>query len=320
MSFLQVVAAEQKQGTQYVLQDISFTQSPLQHIAIAGETGSGKSTLMKAIGGLAQLDAGQVLFEGMKVKGPLDVLIPGHPGIAYLSQHFELRHNYYVEEVLSYADKLPEGEADKVYEVCRITHLLKRRTEQVSGGEKQRIALARLLVTNPRLLLLDEPYSNLDMIHKGILKAVIADVSERLGTTCILVSHDPQDILSWAELLLIMRAGKVVQQGAPEQLYHQPMDEYVAALLGAYNLIDTALLGGLPAGKRLFLRPEQLRVVSKAKGVLSGDATRITWYGSYEDVQVIAGALSLVVRVPVGAVKKGSVVHLDIPEGDHWFL
>ncbi|UCJ08919.1 ABC transporter ATP-binding protein [Chitinophaga pendula] len=320
MSFLQVVAAEQKQGEQYVLQDISFTQLPLQHIAIAGETGSGKSTLMKAIGGLVQLDAGQVLFEGNKVKGPLDVLIPGHPGIAYLSQHFELRHNYYVEEVLSYADKLPVGEAEKVYEVCRISHLLQRRTEQVSGGEKQRIALARLLVTNPRLLLLDEPYSNLDMIHKGILKSVIADVSERLGTTCILVSHDPLDILSWAELLLIMRAGKVVQQGAPQVLYHQPVDEYVAALLGIYNLIDTALIAGLPAGKRLFLRPEQLRVVSKAKGVLAGKATRITWYGSYEEVQVNVGELSLVVRTPVGVVKKGGMVYLGIPEEDHWFL
>ncbi|HEY0610611.1 MAG TPA: ATP-binding cassette domain-containing protein, partial [Chitinophaga sp.] len=163
MSLLNVSAISKQQDGAFILKDISFEQRRFQHIAIAGETGSGKSTLLKVIGGLAQPDSGQVTFEGGRVKGPNEVLIPGHPGVAYLSQYFELRHNYWVEEILSYANKLTDEEAQNIYEICQIDHLFRRRTDQLSGGEKQRIALARLLTTSPRLLLLDEPFSNLDM-------------------------------------------------------------------------------------------------------------------------------------------------------------
>jgi ABC-type sulfate/molybdate transport systems ATPase subunit len=221
-----------------VLPGVAFTQRKGERVAVAGETGSGKSRLLKTIGGLYAPERGTVFFEGARVAGPQERLIPGQPGIAYLSQHFELWHNYYVEEVLAYANDLDVDEAAVLYRLCDIDRLLKRRTDQLSGGERQRIALARLLVHPPRLLLLDEPFSNLDMIHKRILRRVIGESATKFDITCMLVSHDPRDVLSWADRLLVLRGGRLIQQGTPYDVYSHPMDEYTAALLGDYTTVN----------------------------------------------------------------------------------
>jgi ABC-type sulfate/molybdate transport systems ATPase subunit len=223
---------------QVALKDISFAQRKGRRLAIAGETGSGKSNLLKTIAGLATPPEGSIYFEGARVLGPLERLIPGHPGIAYLSQHFELWNNYHVEEILSYSNDLTPEDAAALYRLCHIDHLLERRTDQLSGGERQRIALARILVHPPRLLLLDEPFSNLDMIHKRTLKKVIGESASRFDITCILVSHDPRDILPWADELLVLRDGRLIRQGTPLDVYNRPLEEYTAALLGDYIQVN----------------------------------------------------------------------------------
>ena len=181
MSFLEVQNINIREERNFALREICFTQQVLQKIAIAGETGSGKSTLLQIIAGLVQPDSGEVLLEGTRVIGPAETLVPGHPGIAYLSQQFELPPFLRVEQVLDYANTFPEAEAKTLYRLCQIDHLLTRRTNQLSGGERQRIALAKLLLGAPRLLLLDEPFSNLDLAHKNVLKTVIREIGENLG-------------------------------------------------------------------------------------------------------------------------------------------
>lgn len=250
-----------------ILQGISFVQEAFQHIAIAGETGSGKSTLLKIIAGLVQPDEGLASLNGEKIKGPDDQLVPGHKGVGYLSQHFELRNNYWVHEILSYANRLSRAEAEKIYAICQIDHLLGRRTHELSGGEKQRIATARLLINDPVLLLLDEPFSNLDLIHRRMMKTVIADITEQLKITTILVSHEPADILPWASQLILLKEGRVMQQGNPKDVYRCPVDEYCAGLLGAYNLLSAKEAQRLcGAAKQVWkqtsvmIRPEDLQI------------------------------------------------------------
>lgn len=325
MNFLEVSHISKEQHGAYSLKDISFTIQQFQKVVIAGETGSGKSSLMKIIGGMGQADSGTVLFEGKKVKGALEVLIPGHPGTAYLSQHFELRNNYRVEEILSYANKLSEEEASEIYHICRISHLLKRKTDQLSGGEKQRIAMARLLISSPRLFLLDEPYSNLDMIHKGMLKNVIADIGEKLGITCMLISHDPMDILPWADLVIVMKDGEIVQMGTPQEIYRRPVNAYVAGLFGKYNLVAPAgakAFAGLPGislnGKHIFLRPEDLKITGPGKNAITGKVAGIAYYGSFLEANVAIGNEVLTVRTDDGALAAGTEVHLTLAGENVW--
>ena len=298
---------------------ISFVQQKGQKLALAGATGSGKSTLLKVIAGLLQPDAGEVWLEGVRVRGPLETLVPGHPGIAYLSQHFELWNNYRVGEVLSYANDLSDEEAGALYAMCRIDRLLGRRTDQLSGGERQRIALARLLVKPPRLLLLDEPYSNLDRVHKEILRAVIRDIADSTGISCILVSHDPQDILSWADEILVLNGGRLIQKATPERIYRQPVDEYTAGLFGKYNLVDATLaarlgrLAGTADGRKdLFIRPEKLTLSAMGNAAAQGRVTGVTFLGGYYEIEVELASSRLLVRADSNSYKKGQVVFVGL--------
>lgn len=324
MELLSVSGISKQQQEGFLLSDISFTQQQQQKIAVAGATGSGKSTLLKIIAGLVQPDAGTVYFQGEPIKGPNYRLIPGEPGIAYLSQYFELRNHQRMEELLAYANDLSDEAAAALYKVCRIDHLLKRRTDQLSGGEKQRIALAILLTRLPSLLLLDEPFSNLDMIHRRILKSVISDVSERMGISCILISHDPQDILPWADEILVLKDGRLVQQGSPEKVYRYPADEYTAGLLGKYNILTQAAAAMLeetvPEGKSIMARPEDLKLVNDPSGAIPGVLHAVQFTGSAYEAEVITDSQRLTVQTGRRGLAAGDTVHVALSSGEVWYI
>lgn len=285
MAVLTVSNVCRQERGEYILHPISFTLPAAGRLAIAGETGSGKTTLLKIIAGLVQPAEGTVFIDDEKVLGPDEKLIPGHPRIGYLSQHFELRNNYRVEEELESKNLLDEEEANLIYHLCQINHLLKRKTTELSGGERQRIVLARLLTTKPSLLLLDEPFSNLDRPHKQTIKQILDDVHSRLGISCITVSHDAADLLPWAGEMLILKEGKLVQSGSTYELYNQPVNEYCAALLGDYNMLPAALAVQLLAGSNirfkkneLIVRPEHLTITNKG---LACTIISEAFYGSH---------------------------------------
>lgn len=315
MSFLSVQHIHKNISPSFSLTGISFEQDARQKIAITGETGSGKSTLLKIIAGLLQADAGNVYLQGERIMGPEEQLIPGHPRIAYLSQAHELRNNYRIEELLEYANRLPAKEAEALYRLCKVDHLMKRKNVQLSGGEKQRVALTRLLTGAPSLLLLDEPFSNLDPIHKQLLKSVISDISTQLNITCILTSHDPLDTLSWADQVIILRNGQLLQQDTPARLFHHPVNEYAAGLFGPYNLLNVGQaiqLGiSIPPGQQLFIRPNGF--------VWSEDGFTATikesrFYGNYHYLTVTVNDTELVLILGRNPYIPGDNIQLKATE------
>lgn len=304
MSWLHIEGLHKTYDNTQVLNNINFTINKGKNIAIAGDTGSGKTTLLKIIAGLLQADAGELKFEDEKLLGPNYQLIAGHKGIAFLSQHFELRNNYYVHEVLSYANKLTTDQAKGIYEVCQINNVLHRRTNQLSGGEKQRVALARLLTTSPKLLLLDEPYSNLDAMHKNIMKYVLYDISKKLHISCIIVSHDALDTLSWADEILVMQQGQLVQHSTPKEIYNKPKNEYCAALFGLYNILSgqqifafSSLLPIPSTTKRVLIRPENCFVTQHEDKALSGTLQQLKFMGAYTIAYILV--LDKIIRLIV---------------------
>jgi iron(III) transport system ATP-binding protein len=316
MSFLRVAGVSKTYNGVPVVRGISFEQQEGEALAIIGETGSGKSTLLKIIAGLEQADAGEVFFRDQRILGPTEQLIPGHKGVAYLSQFFELRNNYRMEELMAYANQLPEANAQALLRLCRIDHLLKRKNDQLSGGEKQRMALAKLLLGAPRLLLLDEPFSHLDPLHKSLLQSVLDAVSEQLGITCLLTSHDPIESLTRASRLLVIRQGKLVTSGSPVSLYKNPPDAYTAGLLGPYSLIPAGQMRrfhGMPDNPSpVYLRPENIEIVAENEQGVEAVINQVRFAGSYYQLDLSLGDLALQCRVPHSGYQPGDWIFLRI--------
>lgn len=314
MEFLEVQHICKQLRTRMILDDISFQQRALQKIAITGESGAGKSTLLKIISGLVQADSGTVLLNRQKVVGPEDKLLPGHKDIAYLSQQYELHNNYVVKDLICFQMNVEDNEAARLFDICRISNLLQRRTDQLSGGEKQRIALCMLLVKYPKLLVLDEPFSNLDPIHKNILKAALNDITARLQITCLMASHDPHDTLSWADEIVVIQKGSIIQKGTPKQIYYEPVNEYVAGIFGKYNWLtaqQAALFSPATDKKHLMIRPEDL-FISRNKNGLKGMIQKISFCGNFYEAEVLVHNFTIVIRTGKNNWTEGEDVFIHL--------
>ena len=315
MAWLEVKGLGRIENGVAVVSDLCFSMQQGEKVAIMGETGSGKSSILKIIAGFLQPYEGEVFFQNHKVEGPLERLIPGHPGIAYLSQFSDLRPNFFIHEVLEYANEISPTEAENIYKLCEITHLLKRKTTQLSGGEKQRVALARLLTTKPSLLLLDEPFSHLDLPHKQTIKQVITRASAQLGFTTLLVSHDPGDVLAWAERIIVLKNGKIIEEGTPHNLYNHPFSEYTASLLGPANLLKASMAAALTLSNAAdliegsyLLRPELVQIDKGENMGIPGEITYVAFSGSRNIIQIRVGNQLLWADSTTRSYKQGDKV------------
>jgi iron(III) transport system ATP-binding protein len=270
--FLEILNLSKNIGSNNVIKEVSTSFSRFEKLAITGETGSGKSTLLKLLYGLEQPDSGAISFMGDTIKGPDFQLIAGHPQIGYLDQHAELPKHYFIKDLISFNNEFTPEETMQILKICKTDHLLERKTAALSGGERQRVALALKLLKKPLLLLLDEPFSNLDGINKKIIYQVLEDLTEKLKLTIILVSHEIEDILSWSERLIVMKEGSIIQDGPTKSVYLNPVSEYCAGLLGYYTVVDNSLLQWLQqtniseekitADALTILRPEHMKLKS----------------------------------------------------------
>jgi iron(III) transport system ATP-binding protein len=177
----------------------------------------------------------------------------------------------------------------------------------------------------PQLLLLDEPFSNLDIPHKKTLKSVLRDVCHRLKITCILVSHDPLDTLSWADKIIVMKDGKIVQKGPPKTIYSKPLNEYVAGLFGNYNLITSPHINIFydawkirSRRKNMLIRPEDFKIVSRKHNRVVGKVTDVTYFGSYYEIEVSVGEITIIIKSKKRKVKMGEDIYISCPLESMW--
>lgn len=301
MSLLRIEDVSKSEEGRVLVEQVNLSIPAFKKLGLMGETGSGKSTLMRMMAGLVQPSSGNIYLNNKRIPGPDEVLLPGHDAIAYLSQHFELRNNYRVHELLEMANKMEDEEAQRIYAICKIDHLLKRKVNQISGGERQRIALAKLLVGRPKILLLDEPFTNLDLFNNRIINGVIRGISAEMELTCVLVSHDPAEILSWADELVVMHQGAMVFQGSPKQAYYKPSSEYIAGLLGEYNHIQLEHQSirqcwDIPdAATSFFIRPEQIEISTDPSLGIPGTVVGVNFLGITHRIIVQTSEMNMVV-------------------------
>lgn len=292
-SFLHINNITKTYSNTTVLQDVSFKVEQHKNVAIIGVSGSGKTSLLKILSGHLQATNGEVFFEGLKVVGPLEKLLPGHKNIGYLSQHYELLNNYVVKDLILFNEMLSLNKINELLEICAVNHLLNRKTSELSGGEKQRIALCKILITQPKLLVLDEPYSNLDLWHSTILKSTLQSLQQELGISILLASHNPLDTLSWANEIIVLQDGKIVQQANPESTFYQPKNQYVAGLFGSYTNLQTLF----QLSDFCIARPNQITITSSINATLKGFIKTINFLGVYYEVIVQVGLHTCVVHV-----------------------
>jgi len=244
------------------ISNCSFTLQKGKTAAIIGESGCGKSTLLKLIYGLYDLDLGAINWNAIPVLGPKFNLIPGMDSMKYLAQDFDLMPYITVaENVGKYLSNIyPEVKNARINELLEIVEMqdfASVKAKNLSGGQMQRVAIARVLALEPELLLLDEPFSHIDNFRKNSLRRRLFTYLKKKEITCIVATHDSTDVLSFADEVLVVKKGEIIERGTPEFLYQHPKNHYVASLFGDVNEIEIE-------GTMQLIYPHELVVVAKS--------------------------------------------------------
>jgi ABC-type Fe3+/spermidine/putrescine transport system ATPase subunit len=221
--------------------------------AIIGESGSGKSTLLQLLYGLLSPDSGEIKFKGDLVLGPGEKLIPGHDAMKMVTQDtgdLNLFAKVWdnVATMLPHTDLTAKREkTELILEQLKLSSVADQQVVNLSGGEKQRVAIARALITDPEILLLDEPFNQVDTSFREGLQQDIKQIVKDTGLTVIIVSHDPAEVLSMADQLLVLRNGEILESGEPRLVYQDPQHLYTASLLTNCNVLtqDEARICGI---------------------------------------------------------------------------
>lgn len=245
----------------FALNRISLSLKKQFILGVAGSSGSGKSTLLNAIFGLIDLSEGEILFEKQKVTGPSSNLVPGNKEMRLAGQFHKLQDSLPVIEQIKY--KLLQYQSDfreqKAMELLSLVGLADKKShtpKQLSGGQQQLVNLCCALAEEPKLLLLDEPFNNLDQSAKKAMKDYLISLKKDTGMSILIVSHDPTDLLSVSDEIMVLQNGKKIQQDQPEKVFFEPKSEYAAGLFGEYNKIKKGT-------KLKFIRPAQIEISKK---------------------------------------------------------
>lgn len=267
MNFLNIRKLHKRYGETTIFTDIDCEIAEGEFVTLLGPSGCGKSTLLRCIAGLTVVTGGQILIEGQDIVP----LAPQKRGIGMVFQSYALFPNMTAAQNVAFGLRMQKvGKAELDKRVTEALHMVELRDyaarypSQLSGGQCQRVALARSLVTRPRLLLLDEPLSALDARIRKLLREQIRAIQQELRLTTIFVTHDQEEALTMSDRIFLMNAGRIVQSGDAETLYTAPVDAFAAGFIGNYNLLDAE------TASRLLLRPVTGRVAIRPEAIALG--------------------------------------------------
>mgnify|MGYP003390276602 FL=1 len=320
MSFLSIRGLHKRYAATPIFSDINCEIAQGEFVTLLGPSGCGKSTLLRCIAGLTEVNGGQILLDGQD----LVPISPQQRGIGMVFQSYALFPNMSVAQNVAFGLRMqkvaPAESAQRVDDALRMVELhefANRYPQQLSGGQCQRVALARSLVTRPRVLLLDEPLSALDARIRKHLREQIRSIQQELGLTTIFVTHDQEEALVMSDRIFLMNAGKIIQSGAAETLYTAPVDAFAAGFIGNYNLLDADAASRLlqrPINSRVAIRPESIQL--DANGTIDAQVRSHSLLGNVIRYRVEAYGVELLVdvlnRSPADLLHNGQAIALHI--------
>lgn len=338
-------------GPVHAVQDLSFQMRDGEFLTLLGPSGCGKTTTLRCVAGLENPSSGEVLIDGQTVYSSRDrITVPTEKReIGMVFQSYAIWPHMNVFENVAFP--LKTGKKIKRQEIERrvrdslklvqMENLIDRPSTQLSGGQQQRVALARALVKRPRLLLLDEPLSNLDAKLREDMRIEIKDLAGKLGLSVLYVTHDQAEALAMSDRIFVMQNGRVLQEGAPLEIYRTPASEFVANFIGSANLLEGELLSRsgdqgrikmqhgqltcllaseLRNGDRVLIsaRPEEIRIFREAPSeqtnLFSGTIVKVTFLGDSLDCRIAMN--NHIVRaklLPEIHYKEGEAVYIQLP-------
>jgi len=297
--------------SEQVLKGLDLSIRDGEFVTLLGPSGCGKTTTLRIIGGFVEPDSGDVFFDGQRING----VQPYRRQVSTIFQRYALFPHLNVYENIAFGlrvKKVPEKELKvRVREAIELVGLRgfeKRHIDTLSGGQQQRVAIARSLVTRPKVLLLDEPLAALDLKLRKDMQVELKNIQKTLGITFIFVTHDQEEALSMSDTVIVMDKGVIQQIGTPQDIYNEPVNAFVADFIGESNIVDGVMLRdglvrfagqSIPCVDKGFeknepvdvvIRPEDIDVVEKGKSPLSGTVDSVTFKGvHYEAIVDVDG-------------------------------
>jgi iron(III) transport system ATP-binding protein len=234
-------------GDVVAVRDSELCVDPGEFVALLGPSGCGKTTLLRLIAGFEAPDEGEIKLEERTVAGRGTWVAPERRKVGMVFQDYALFPHLTVADNVGFG--IPRSaRANRVPELLRLVGLQgyeRRYPHELSGGQQQRVALARALAPRPSIVLLDEPWSNIDPLLRATMRAELAHILRAIDVTVLFVTHDREEAFSLADRIALMREGKVIQTGAAEDVYFSPADRWAAEFVGASNFVDGSISGGL---------------------------------------------------------------------------
>jgi ABC-type Fe3+/spermidine/putrescine transport system ATPase subunit len=295
MALLEIIDAEKRFGAAAAVDRVSLSIERGEFFALLGPSGCGKTTLLRLIAGFETPDSGRIVIDGTDATAvpsyarPVNMMFQSYALFPHLDVTANIAFGLRQEGMKR---RRREARVAEMLALLQMQGFERRRPHELSGGQKQRVALARALAKAPKLLLLDEPLAALDRKLREETRLELTGIQQRLGTTFLVVTHDQEEALGMASRIAVMNQGRLVQIGAPAEIYERPNSRFVADFVGAVNLFEAGAIPGLEEGRTLAVRPEKLRLSAERPDgfALAATIVSVGYQGGQSTVRLETGS------------------------------